>query len=128
MAAAPAVGCVFAAPGTECAPGPPRSPPAVHRACGRVPRPVAVAADHEALVRIIGTGDLRHVAVIEQRQLQRPIIGGQCLDRGSAQSGDPVEPGRTQRLSDPRIRQHAAVAHHDDALQLEPLLQLVDLC
>ena len=86
-----------------------------------------VLADHQAFARIIGAGDLRHVAVIEQRGLQRPAFGGELLDRRRPQRGDPIETGRAQRLLDPRAGQQAAVADHHHALQLEPLLQLVDL-
>jgi hypothetical protein len=88
--------------------------------------------------RIVGPGDLGHVAVIEQRGLQRPARGGERLDRRSAQRGDPIETSRAQRLLDPRAGQQSAVptdqvrglnAHdHHHALQLETLLQLVDLC
>src|SRR5437879_5558391 len=39
-----------------------------------------VLADHQAFARIVGAGDLGHVAVIEQRGLQRPARGGQLLD------------------------------------------------
>src|SRR3984893_5580342 len=40
-----------------------------------------VLADHQAFPRIIGAGDLRHIAVIKQRGLQRPARGGELLDR-----------------------------------------------
>ena len=36
-----------------------------------------VLADHQAFARIVGAGDLGHVAVIEQRGLQRPALGRQ---------------------------------------------------
>jgi hypothetical protein len=61
-----------------------------------------VLADHQAFARIVGAGDLGHVAVIEQRGLQRPARGGERLDRRSAQRGDPIETSRAQRLLDPR--------------------------
>jgi hypothetical protein len=44
------------------------------------------------------------------------------------QCGDPIEASRAQCLLDARAGQHAAVAHHYHALQLEALLQLIDLC
>ena len=65
--------------------------------------------------------------MIEQRRLQWSAIGRQGLDRRGAQSGDPIEAGRPQRLLDPCAGQHAAVTHHHHTLQPEPLLQLVDL-
>src|SRR5438132_9191241 len=86
-----------------------------------------VLADHQAFARIVGAGDLRHIAVIKQRGLQRPACGRELLDRRSPQRGDPIEPGRAQRLLDARAGQQPAVAHHHHALQLEALLQLVDL-
>ena len=46
-----------------------------------------VLADHQALAGIIGAGDLRHVAVIKQRGLQRPACDGELLDRRSPQRG-----------------------------------------
>src|SRR5580692_13061732 len=42
-----------------------------------------ILADHQAFARIVGPGDLGHVAVIEQRGLQRPARGGELLDRRS---------------------------------------------
>ena len=86
-----------------------------------------VLADHQAFAGIVGAGDLRHVAVIEQRGLQRPAFGRELLDRRSPQCGNPIQTGRAQCLLDPRAGQHAAVADHHHALQLEALLQLVDL-
>ncbi len=87
-----------------------------------------VLADHQAFARIVGAGDLGHVAIIEQRGLQRPTRGRELLNRRSSQCGDPIQTRRPQRLLDARAGQHAAVAHHDHALQLEALFQLVDLC
>jgi hypothetical protein len=78
-----------------------------------------VLAHDQAFAWIVGTGDLGHVAVIKQRGLQRPARGGQLLDRRSPQRGDPIEPRRAQRLFDARAGQHAAVADHHHALQLE---------
>src|SRR5258705_1990309 len=86
-----------------------------------------VLADHQAFARIVGAGDLGHVAVIKQRGLQRPARGGELLDRRGSQRGDPIQTGRAQRLLDPRAGQQSAVAHHHHALQVEALLQLVDL-
>ena len=86
-----------------------------------------VLADHQAFARIVGAGDLGHVTLVEQRRLQRPALGGQRLDRRGAQSGDPIQAGRAQRLLDARAGEQAAVAHHDHTLQVEPLADLVDL-
>jgi hypothetical protein len=57
-----------------------------------------------------------------------PPFGGELLDRRGSQCGDPIQASRAQCLLDARAGQHAAVAHHHHALQLEALLQLVDLC
>src|SRR6202007_1833457 len=84
-----------------------------------------VLADHQTFTRIIGAGDLGHVAVIKQRGLQRPARGGELLDCRRPQRGDPIQTGRAQRLLDARAGQQPAVAHHHHALQLEALLQLV---
>jgi hypothetical protein len=64
-----------------------------------------VLADHQAFAGIIGAGDLRHVAVIKQRGLQRPARDSELLDRRSPQRGDPIQTGRAQRLLDPRAGQ-----------------------
>src|SRR4029077_12011018 len=53
-----------------------------------------VLADHQAFAGIVGAGDLRHVAVIEQRGLQRPARGRELLDRESPQRGYPIQTGR----------------------------------
>lgn len=58
-----------------CSPHP--GPNARQVRLGRGQQPIA--ADHETLAQLIQTGDLRHIAVIEQRELQRSAIGGQCL-------------------------------------------------
>ena len=54
-----------------------------------------IAADDEPLARIIGRGDLRHVAVVEQRELQLAGVD-ELADRRCPQRGDPVEPGRLE--------------------------------
>ena len=69
----------------------------------------AVAADDEPLARIIGRGDRRNVAPVEQRQLQFAGLD-QRADGRSAQRRDPVEAGRRDVFVDARLRNHAAVA------------------
>src|SRR5215471_9759388 len=54
-----------------------------------------VAADDQPLAGEIGADDLGQVALVEQRQLQRPVIG-EGLDGGGAQCGNPVEPAGYQ--------------------------------
>lgn len=86
-----------------------------------------VAADDQALARVIGAGDLDEIALVEQRDLQRAIIGGECLDIGGAQRGDPVEPSRFELLGDARLGDHPAITDQDHAAQTKALPQLVDL-
>ena len=44
-----------------------------------------VTARHEAFARVVGMGDLGEVLIVEQRHLQRPVIGGQRGDGRGAQ-------------------------------------------
>jgi hypothetical protein len=67
-----------------------------------------IAADNQALAGEIGRANGRHVAVVEQRHLQRPGVA-QRLDGRGPQGGDPVEPGGREVLGDPRLGDHAAV-------------------
>ena len=73
-----------------------------------------VPADDQPFAREIGRADLGHVPVVEERQLQRPVVGCQRLDGGRPERGDPVEPGGLQLRFDPGTGDHAAVAdqHH----------------
>ncbi|MER9134479.1 hypothetical protein [Mesorhizobium sp. M0768] len=61
---------------------------------GALGRQVRVAAHHEALAGIVRALDLGQVAIIEQRQLQRPVLRRQGLDLGRPQSrrSSPVRP------------------------------------
>ena len=82
-----------------------------------------VAADDQALARVIGAGDLGQVTRVEQPDLQGTARGGQRLDLRRAQRGDPVEPGRLQFLGDARLGDYPAIPdQHHSALP-----QLVDL-
>jgi hypothetical protein len=83
---------------------------------------IRVTADHEALTGEFGCGDARHVALIEQRELQGASFH-QPLDRRCAQRGDPVQAGRLDVRGDPRLGDHAAVAEQDDMVQVEALLK-----
>ena len=86
-----------------------------------------VLADHEPFPGKVRAGDLRHIAGVEQRGLQRPACDGQLLDRRRPQRRDPIQASRPQRLRDAGIGDHAAVSHQDHALEIELLFQLVDL-
>ena len=59
-----------------------------------------IAADHEALARIVGRGDLGKVALIRQRGLDGAHLD-QAADRRPTRR-DPVEPGRLDGLLKPR--------------------------
>ena len=85
-----------------------------------------IAADDQPLARKVRGGDGRHVAVVEQRHLERAALE-QGADRRGAQRGDPVEPGRLDVLVDARLGDHAPVADQDDMVEAEALLQLGDL-
>src|ERR1700722_14735976 len=86
-----------------------------------------VLADDEALAREVRTFDLGQVALVEQRELQGSALGGELLDRRGSQRGDPVEPGRLELVLDAGLRDHPAVADHDDTLEPEAVLELGDL-
>ena len=60
---------------------------------------VGIAADDEAFAGEVRRGDDRHVALIEQCELQPPTLG-QGLDIRRAQRGDPVEIGRDHVVAD----------------------------
>ncbi len=85
-----------------------------------------VAAGDEPLAGEIAGGDLRQVLLIEQGQLQRPVIGHQLPDRRGSQRGDPpvgVRPLRAvlQQVQRPDAGagDHAPVPDHDHPGQPE---------
>ena len=88
---------------------------------------IRIAADDEPLARIIGRGDGRHVAVVEQRHLQGSGVR-KLPDRRRLQRRDPVEPRRGDLGVDARLRDHSAVADQHHMIKREALLDLVDLC
>ena len=81
----------------------------------------------DRLAGIIVRGDLRHVALVEQRELQGAALGRQGLYRRDAQRGDPVDAGGAEIGVDVRLGDHAAVADQHDALQPKAQAQLADL-
>ena len=87
---------------------------------------IGIAADHQTLAGEIGCGDAGHVALVEQRELQRAALQ-QRLDRRRAQRGDPVQAGRFDVLGDARLGDHAAIADQHHMLEAEALLELLDL-
>ena len=93
---------------------------------GALARELGIAADDEPLARVIGSGDLGEVALVEERELQRPALG-ERLDLRRPQAGDPVQPGGLEVLAQPRCRDHPAVADQHDVLEPEAALQRRDL-
>src|SRR5215218_5030713 len=72
-----------------------------------------VAAADQPLPGIVRVADLGQVLLIEQRQLQRPILSGQRGHRRGAQRAHPAEPaGRPQRL-DAGGGEHATIPDDD---------------
>ena len=88
---------------------------------------VWIAADDEAFAGIVVRGDLRHVALVEQRELQRSTLGSQLANGGRAQRSDPVETGRFDVGFEPGVGDHAAIADQHDAAEVEAGPQLGDL-
>ena len=78
----------------------------------------------ETLAGIVVGGDLRHVALVEQRQLQGAALGRQSLDGRGAQRGDPVEAGWLEVGVDARLGDHAAIADQHDAFEPKARAQL----
>ena len=85
-----------------------------------------IAADDEPLARIVERGDLRQIALVEQRRLQLAGVD-ELADGRRAQRGDEVEIGRFHVLPDPRLGDHAAVTDQHHAIEIEALLELGDL-
>src|ERR1700679_329524 len=77
-----------------------RSQQVVALACP-LSREQRIAADDQPLAReLLGRLDLGQVPLIEQRKLQRPLLGRQLLDRAVPEAGDPVEAGRPDIFAD----------------------------
>jgi len=86
-----------------------------------------VPADDQALAREVRAFDLGEVTVVKQRELERPALGRELLDRWRPQRGDPVEPGRLEVLFNASLRDHPAIADHDHAFETKAFLELGDL-
>ena len=86
-----------------------------------------VAADDEALARIVRAFDLGQIALVEQRQLQRAAVGRERPDGRRPERGDPVEPGRLEFFLDAGAGDQAAVADQHHPLQPEAVLDLGNL-
>jgi hypothetical protein len=87
-----------------------------------------VAADDQALAgELLGSRDLGEIALIEERELQGAVRGGQRPDLRGTQAGDPVEPGRLEIIADAGAGDHAAIPDQHHPIQLKALLELADL-
>ena len=85
-----------------------------------------VAAGDQPLAGVVTGGDLGQVLLIEEAELERPVLGHQLLDRRGAQRGDPpvgIRPRRAVLVlvqrGDPGGGDHPAVADHDHLGQPE---------
>ena len=58
-----------------------------------------VAAGDQPFAGVVGMGDLGEVGLVEQGQLERPVVGGERGHRGGAQRGDPAEPAARARAT-----------------------------
>lgn len=67
----------------------------------------SIAAGHQALTGIIGSGDRGAVALVEQRHLQRPL--GKLLDLPGAQATDPIKTSGFDLIVDARRGDHATI-------------------
>ncbi len=87
-----------------------------------------IAAGDQPLAGKVGRGDLGEVLLIEQGQLEGPVVGHELFDGVGAQRGDPPVGGWPLRPVlplvqglDPGAGDHAPVADHDHFLQAELL-------
>jgi len=87
---------------------------------------IGIAAYDEALARIIGRRNGRHVALVEQRHLQGAAFDERPDGRG-AQCRDPVEAGRSDFGVEARLRDHPSIADQHHVLEREARLDFVDL-
>src|SRR5437868_12768609 len=82
--------------------------------------------DHQPLPGIIWRGDLGQILLIQQGELQSPLLH-QFANRCALQCGDPSKAGMQLELVDLRLRQHSAISHHHHPGQSKLFSQLLDL-
>src|SRR5262245_38352324 len=85
-----------------------------------------VVAGDEPFAREVRRPNLGQVLAVECRALQAPALE-QLPDRFTPQRRDPAEPGVRPKRLDLRLREQAAVADEDDAVQRKASAQRVDL-
>ena len=88
--------------------------------------PDRIAAYHQALARIVVTGDLGHVLLVEERQLEAVLLR-QLADGRLAQGRDPVIARRPYLLFEAGVRQQPPVCHDGHLAETEAMLQLAQL-
>ena len=85
-----------------------------------------VVTHHEPFAGIVSAGDLGEVRRIEERGLERAVLGERANGR-KAQRGNPAHSGMPAQRVDLRVCQHTPVADQHHALQPKPRAQLLDL-
>jgi hypothetical protein len=75
----------------------------------------------------VRSADFGEIAVIEQRQLQRPILRRQSLDRRRAQAADPIDARRLEIIADACRGDHSPIANQHHTTDPEAILDLLDL-
>lgn len=85
-----------------------------------------VATDHQALPGEVGGFDLHQVALVEDLELDRPLIADP-LELLGGDGRDPVHTPHGSKGLDLGSLEHAPVAHEDQVRQAESLLDLLDL-
>ena len=86
-----------------------------------------VAADDQSLAGVIRRDDLRHIAFVEESELQGAVVRRQGLDGRRPERRQPIEFGGRQVLLDPGRRDHTPAADERHARQAETLFQFRDL-
>ena len=81
-----------------------------------------VVADHQTFPRIGWGADLRQVALIKERELNRLSLH-QLADRRMPQRRDPAQPRMPLQIPDPGLGQQAAVPHQHHPLEPEAMAQ-----
>src|SRR6266700_1273832 len=89
---------------------------------------IAIATDDQPLAwEHVRGADFGEIAVIEQRQLQRPIFRRQSLDRRRAQAGEPIDARRLEMLADACRGDHSSIPDQHHTADPEAILDLLDL-
>jgi hypothetical protein len=85
-----------------------------------------IATGHQALARIVRRIQFEQIALIEQVQLQLPLLNKRA-DRYALERRDPGDALAVAHLVDGFVGDHAAVPHHHQLLDAEVLAQALEL-